>query len=276
MIFDTHAHYDDEAFDEDRGVLLGGMPEKGVDYIVDVGASMESCRKVLALTEEYPFIYGAVGVHPSETENLTEGDIQWLKEKAADSKVVAIGEIGLDYHWPTPDREIQKKWFERQLALARETDLPVIIHSRDAAKDTLDILKDWQGQKTKGVIHCFAYTKETAREYLDMDYYFGIGGVLTFKNARRLLEAAEYLPLERILLETDCPYLAPEPYRGRRNQSAYIDLVAERLAQIKGITKEKVLAQTLQNGLDFYSISKERKENTDGISGDAHGNGGNH
>lgn len=255
MIFDTHAHYDDEAFDEDREALLESMPENGVSYIVDVGASMESCRKVLALTEKYPFIYGAIGVHPSETENLTEEDMQWLKDKSANPKVAAIGEIGLDYYWPTPDKAIQKKWFERQLALAHEVNLPVIIHSRDAAKDTMDILKGWQNRKTKGVIHCFAYTKETAREYLDMDYYFGIGGVLTFKNARRLLEAAEYLPLERILLETDCPYLAPEPYRGKRNQSVYIDFVAEKLAQLKGITKEKVLAQTLRNGLDFYSIS---------------------
>lgn len=255
MIFDTHAHYDDEAFDEDREALLESMPKNGVSYIVDVGASMESCRKILALTEKYPFIYGAIGVHPSETENLTEEDMQWLKDKSANPKVAAIGEIGLDYYWPTPDKAIQKKWFERQLALAHEVNLPVIIHSRDAAKDTMDILKGWQNRKTKGVIHCFAYTKETAREYLDMDYYFGIGGVLTFKNARRLLEAAEYLPLERILLETDCPYLAPEPYRGKRNQSVYIDFVAEKLAQLKGITKEKVLAQTLRNGLDFYSIS---------------------
>lgn len=255
MIFDTHAHYDDEAFDEDRKALLESMPENGVGYIVDVGASMESCRKVIALTKEFPFIYGAIGVHPSETENLIEEDMQWLKAEAANPKVVAIGEIGLDYHWPEPDKAIQKKWFERQLALAHETKLPVIIHSRDAAKDTLDILKEWQKQKTKGVIHCFAYTKEIAREYLDMDYYFGIGGVLTFKNARRLLEVAEYLPLENILLETDCPYLAPKPYRGKRNQSAYIDFMAEKLAQIKGIAKEKVLVQTLQNGLDFYSIS---------------------
>ena len=259
MIFDTHAHYDDEAFDGDRETLLGGMPENGVGYIVNVGASMESCKKTLALTEAYPFIYGALGVHPSETEALTEGDMEWLKEKAVNPKVVAIGEIGLDYHWPTPDKAVQKKWFERQLALAGEVSLPVIIHSRDAAKDTLDILKGWQRQKTKGVIHCYAYTRETAREYLDMDYYFGIGGVLTFKNARRLIEAVEYLPLERILLETDCPYLAPEPYRGKRNQSAYIDFAAERLAQIKGITKEKVLAQTFRNGLDFYSINTAPK-----------------
>ncbi len=253
MIFDTHAHYDDEAFDQDREELLSGMHQKGVGYIVNVGASMESSQRTMALAAEYPFIYGAIGVHPSETENLTEEDMQWLKERSADPKVVAIGEIGLDYHWETPEKDIQKKWFERQLALAGETGLPVIIHSRDAARDTLDILKGWQKEKTKGVIHCFAYTKEMAREYLNMDYYFGIGGVLTFKNARRLLEAADYIPMERILLETDCPYLSPEPYRGKRNQSGHIELVAERLAELKKLTKEEVLAQTWQNALDFYS-----------------------
>ena len=264
MIFDTHAHYDDEVFDGDRQALLESMPEKGVGYIVDVGASMESCQRVLALAEKYSFVYGAIGIHPSETENLKEEDMQWLKEKAANPKVAAIGEIGLDYYWPEPDRAVQRKWFERQLLLAREVNLPVIVHSRDAAGDTLDILKGWEKDKTRGVIHCFSYTKETAREYLNMDYYFGIGGVLTFKNARKLLEAAEYIPLNRILLETDCPYLAPEPYRGKRNQSPYIDFVAERLAQIKKITKEEVLEKTLQNGLEFYGIDCGKEGDTDG------------
>ena len=180
--------------------------------------------------------------------------MQWLKEKAKQPKVVAIGEIGLDYYWPEPDKAIQKKWFIRQLSLATQTGLPVIIHSRDAAQDTLAILKDWQQDKTAGVIHCFSYTKEMAREYLAMDYYFGIGGVLTFKNGKKLVEAAEYIPMDRILLETDCPYLAPEPYRGKRNQSGYIDYVAQRLSEIKGITKEEVLAKAMQNAKDFYRI----------------------
>ena len=190
MIFDTHAHYDDEAFDADRESLLAGMAKQGVGYIVNVAAGIESARATLALTENYPFIYGAVGVHPQETENLREEDMQWLKEKAKQPKVVAIGEIGLDYYWPEPDKAIQKKWFIRQLSLATQTGLPVIIHSRDAAQDTLAILKDWQQDKTAGVIHCFSYTKEMAREYLAMDYYFGIGGVLTFKNGKKLVEAA--------------------------------------------------------------------------------------
>lgn len=254
MIFDTHAHYDDEAFDGDREDLLAGMAMQGVNYIVNVSSDMDSARKTLALTEKYPFIYGAIGVHPSETENLSQEDMLWLKNKAKEPKIAAIGEIGLDYYWPEPDKAIQKKWFIRQLSLATETNLPVIIHSRDAAWDTLTILKDWQDQKTAGVIHCFSYTKEIAREYLNMDYYFGIGGVLTFKNAKKLAEAAEYIPMNRILLETDCPYLAPDPYRGKRNQSGYIDFVAQRLSEIKKISKEEVLVQTMQNAKEFYQI----------------------
>lgn len=256
MIFDTHAHYDDDAFDADRNELLTDMKNRGVGYIVNVGASMDSTRKSLELAKKYSFVYTAIGVHPSETEGLTEEDMQWLKSRASDEKVVAIGEIGLDYHWKEPDPSIQKKWFERQLQLASEVKLPIIIHSRDAAKDTLETLKGWQKDLLRGVIHCFSYTKEIAREYLNMDYYFGIGGVLTFKNARKLIEAVEYIPMERILLETDCPYLAPEPYRGKRNQSAYIDFVAQKLSEIKKISKEEVLAQTEQNAKEFYGITE--------------------
>lgn len=252
MIFDTHAHYDDEVFDKDRDELLKSMNRDGVDFIVNVGASMDSTRKALELADKYPFLYAAVGIHPSETGELTREDIVWLKEKAAKPKVVAIGEIGLDYYWPDPDKAIQKKWFEEQLQLAGETRLPIIVHSRDAAQDTLKILKGWQKDLTKGVIHCFSYPKEIAREYLNMDYYFGIGGVLTFKNAKKLIEAVEYIPMNRILLETDCPYLAPEPYRGKRNQSTYLDLVAERLSEIKKISKEEICTQTMQNAKDFY------------------------
>lgn len=256
MIFDTHAHYDDEAFDQDREQLLKELHGKGVAFIVNIGASIDSTRKTLKLAEKYPFLYAAIGVHPSETGELTKEDILWLKEKACQPKVVAIGEIGLDYHWQEPDKEIQKKWFEEQLYLASEEKLPVVVHSRDAARDTLEILRSWQNSKTGGVIHCFSYGKEIAREYLDMDYYFGIGGVLTFKNARKLIEAVEYIPMERILLETDCPYLAPEPYRGKRNRSDYIDLVAEALSRIKKISKDEVLAQTMENAKKFYFGSR--------------------
>lgn len=256
MIFDTHAHYDDEAFDQDREQLLKELHGKEVAFIVNIGASIDSTRKTLKLAEKYPFLYAAIGVHPSETGELTKEDILWLKEKACQPKVVAIGEIGLDYHWQEPDKKIQKKWFEEQLYLASEEKLPVVVHSRDAARDTLEILRSWQNSKTGGVIHCFSYGKEIAREYLDMDYYFGIGGVLTFKNARKLIEAVEYIPMERILLETDCPYLAPEPYRGKRNRSDYIDLVAEALSRIKKISKDEVLAQTMENAKKFYFGSR--------------------
>lgn len=254
MIFDTHAHYDDEAFDDDREELLSHMRQKGIEYIVNVGSDIESIRKTLELTEQYPFVYGAAGVHPSETAKLTSKDMEWIRETAGREKIVAIGEIGLDYYWPEPDREVQKKWFKEQLRLAEETGLPVIIHSRDAAADTLEILKEWDAHKTKGVIHCFSYTWETAREYLDMDYYFGIGGVLTFKNAKKLKEAVMHIPMEKILLETDCPYLAPEPYRGKRNQSEYIFYVAEQLAELKKISREEVLEITRNNAKRFYEI----------------------
>lgn len=256
MIFDTHAHYDDEAFDEDRNELLKSMYSQGVDFIVNVGASMDSVKKTLALAKEYPFIYAAIGVHPSETEGLSEEDMYWIKSKAACEKVAAIGEIGLDYHWTKPDEAVQKRWFERQLQIAEEVKLPVIIHSRDAAKDTYEILKEWKQNLTRVVIHCFSYSREMAREYLNMDFYFGIGGVLTFKNAKKLIEVVEYIPMNRILLETDCPYLAPEPYRGKRNQSNYIDFVAQKLSQIKKISKEEVLAQTMKNAKEFYGIER--------------------
>ncbi len=260
MIFDTHAHYDDHAFDRDRDELLRGLSDSGTECIVNVGSSMESTRRTLELAEKYPFIYAAIGVHPSETEELVQEDMDFLREQVRREKVVAVGEIGLDYHWKEPEPAVQKKWFERQLSLASEVRLPVVIHSRDAAKDTLDILKGWQKDFTGGVLHCFSYSREMAEEYLNMGYYFGIGGVLTFKNARKLLEAVEIIPMKRILLETDCPYLAPEPYRGMRNQSSYLELVAQKLAQIKSITKKDVLEQTMRNARKFYGIIRQDGE----------------
>lgn len=257
MIFDTHAHYDDPAFDQDRDELLLGMKEQNVGLIVNVGASLSSCQKTLKLAESYPFLYGALGVHPSDTEHLTEKDMGWLKKKAAGKKIVAVGEIGLDYHYEEPCREVQKKWFIRQLQIAQELSLPVIIHSREAAADTMEILKEYG--KTRGVIHCYSYAKEQAEEYCSMGYYFGIGGVITFKNAKKLVEAVKIIPLDRLLLETDCPYLAPEPFRGKRNQSAYIDLVAQKLAELKGISKEQVIEATARNAMEFYGIDKKEE-----------------
>ena len=183
-IFDTHAHYDDKAFDEDREALLESLPSQGVARVVNIGASLASCRRTVELTEAYDYIYGAIGVHPSETGELDEEGFGQLREMCGAEKCVAIGEIGLDYYWKEPEREIQKKWFLRQLHLAKRTGLPVVIHSRDAARDTVDILEAEKGGETGGVIHCYSYTKETARRFLDMGFFFGIGGVLTFQNAR--------------------------------------------------------------------------------------------
>lgn len=255
-IFDTHAHYDDEAFDEDREVLLQELPKQGIAKVVNVGASLSSCKKTIELMETYDFIYGAIGVHPNETAELNEESFAWLKEQCQREKCVAVGEIGLDYYWDEPERLVQKEWFVRQLALARELCLPVIIHSRDAAKDTMDIMTAEKASEIGGVVHCFSYTKETAKIFLDMGFYIGIGGVLTFKNAKKLKEAVEYIPLDRIVLETDCPYLAPVPNRGKRNSSLNIPYVVAAMAEIKGITEEEVRQQAWKNAHDLYRLER--------------------
>ena len=256
MIIDSHAHYDDEAFEEDRDNLLQSMQSNGIEKIINVGANIKGSRASIALSEQYPFIYAAVGVHPSDTEELNEEKMAWLKEVSKKEKVVAIGEIGLDYYWPEPDHETQKKWFLRQLDLAREIKKPVIIHSREAAKDTVDLMTEAHAEEIGGVIHCYSYTKETAKTFLDMGFYFGIGGVLTFKNAKKLKEAVEYIPMDRIVFETDCPYLAPEPNRGKRNSSLNIPYVIATMAQIKGITEEEVRKAAWDNSLKLYRMDK--------------------
>ena len=254
MIFDTHVHYDDEAFDEDRDTLLCSLAENGIGAVVNIGASIQSTKNTLQLMKQYPFVYGAVGVHPSETGELNEQLMDWLKQVAGEEKVVAIGEIGLDYHWNEPEPEVQKRWFVRQLELAREARLPIVVHSRDAAKDTLDIIKGEHAGELGGVIHCFSYSLEIAKEYLNLGFYLGIGGVLTFSNARKLKEVVEYMPLERIVLETDCPYLAPVPNRGKRNSSLNLPYVVDAVSQIKGVAPEEVIAVTEQNAKKMYRI----------------------
>ncbi|MCM1143898.1 MAG: TatD family hydrolase [Blautia sp.] len=256
MIFESHAHYDDEAFDKDREELLASLPANGIDTVINVGASLESCKTTLELMDKYPFIYGAIGVHPSETGALKEEDFRWLQDCCKLEKVVAVGEIGLDYHWKEPEPPVQKRCFERQLGIAREVKLPVIIHSRDAAKDTLDMMKSLHAGEIGGVIHCFSYTKEIAKEYLGMGYYFGIGGVITFANAKKLKEAVAYIPIENILLETDCPYLAPEPNRGRRNSSLNLPHIARAIAEIKGIDYEQTLRVTHENAERLFRIAQ--------------------
>lgn len=253
MIFDTHAHYDDEAFDKDREKLLDSMQNRGIEYIVNVGASITSCKTTLGLTRRFPYVYGALGVHPDEVANITEEDFEWLKHAIYKPKIVAVGETGLDYHW-NDNREVQINWFEKQMALAREAGLPIIVHSREAAKDTLEVMKANKAEEIGGIVHCFSYEKEMAKEYIDMGFYLGIGGVITFKNARKLKEVVEYTPLENIVLETDCPYLAPEPNRGKRNSSLYIPYIVSKIAEIKDISPDEVVEKTSENAKKVYGI----------------------
>lgn len=257
MIFESHAHYDDAAFDEDRDKLLSELEENGIGCVVNVSSSLVSVRTTLSLAEKYPFIYAAVGVHPSDTGELNEENFGWLKEQCGKEKVLAVGEIGLDYYWDSVERDVQRKWFARQLTLANEVDLPVIIHSREAAKETVDIMKAEDSVKRRGVIHCFSYTKEMAGEFLDMGYMIGVGGVVTFQNAKKLRECVAYLPLKSILLETDSPYLAPVPYRGKRNCSLYLPYVVAEIAKIKGVSEEEVTAVTERNAKKLF-MGEER------------------
>lgn len=254
MIFDTHAHYNDEAFDEDRDELLKSLPENGVELVVNVGANLSSTEESIALAEQYGFIYAAAGVHPSDSGELTEDNFCLLESRTTHKKVVAIGEIGLDYYWDEPDRQIQKEWFARQIQLAKKCGLPIVVHSRDAAKDTLDILKAEKANEAGGIIHCFSYGTEMAREFLNLGLYLGIGGVLTFKNAKKLKEVVAYAPLDRIVLETDCPYMAPVPNRGKRNSSLNLPYVAEELSRIKGVEREEIERITFENGKKLYQI----------------------
>lgn len=255
MIFESHAHYDDEVFDEDRDALLSSFAEHGIGTVINIGASLSGSEATVKLAEQYPFFYGAVGVHPSEVEELNEDGLERLRTLCGHEKIVAVGEIGLDYHYPEPSAFLQKEWFSRQLTLAREVKLPVIIHSREAAKDTLDIMQAHYAGEIGGVVHCFSYTKEMAKKYLNMDYYFGIGGVITFKNAKKLKEAVEYIPMEKLLLETDSPYLSPEPHRGERNSSLNLPYVAKEIATIKGLSYEEVVERTEENARRLFGIS---------------------
>lgn len=254
MIFDTHAHYDDSVFDADRDELLRRMAGNGIGTIVNIGANIKTSAATVALTERYPFLYGAVGVHPSETDALTERDMEQLGSHCAHPKIVAVGEIGLDYHYPDTNRELQQRWFVRQLALAREVQLPVVIHSRDAANDTIQIMKEQHCEEIGGVVHCFSYSKELALQYVDMGFYIGVGGVITFSNAKKLVEAVRAVPLERIVLETDAPYLSPAPERGSRNHSGKLWLVAEKLAELKGVTVQELIRITEENARRLYRM----------------------
>ena len=256
MIFETHAHYDDESFNDDREALIRSLPEKGIGRIINVGASIETTKTTLELAAKYDYIYAAVGVHPEDIESLTPEDMQWLADLTHRDKVVAIGEIGLDYYYDEPGRDLQKKWFARQLQVAAETQMPVIIHSRDAAKDTLDIMNEHCAWQNGGVIHCFSYSPEIAKIYLDKGFYLGIGGVVTFKNSKKLKEVVEMMPLSQMVLETDSPYLTPVPHRGKRNDSGYLTHVVDEIAALKSCDREEIIRITRENAHKLYRIGQ--------------------
>ncbi len=254
-IFDTHAHYDDEQFDADRDALLSAMPEAGVGLIVDPGCDLETSRKAVALAQAYPHVYAAVGYHPENCAPFVPEDIETLRALAAHPKVVAIGEIGLDYHWAeNPPKEHQQEVLRRQLALAVELELPVIIHDRDAHADCFAIVREFPA--LRGVFHCYSGSVEMARELWKLGWYVGFDGPLTYKNARKTVEVALEAPPERILIETDSPYLAPVPLRGTRNDSRNLVHVAEKLAELRGMTAEEVIALTAENGRRLFGIKK--------------------
>lgn len=253
MLFDTHAHYDDKQFDPDREELLKSMEAEGVGLIVNAASTVDSWEKIRLLTEQYPLLYGSAGVHPDEVGALDEKKFRRMEEMLDLEKIVAVGEIGLDYYWDKESHGIQKEWFVRQLELARRKDMPVMIHSREAAADTFDIMQK-HADGMKAVIHCYSYSVEMAREYVKMGCYIGVGGVVTFKNAKKLKQVVEEIPLESIVLETDCPYLAPVPFRGKRNCSRYLSYVAETVAGIKGVSVEEVEQQTERNGRRLYNL----------------------
>ena len=257
MIFDTHAHYDDEAFDDDREKLLERMQNRGVEYIVNVGANIASCKTTIGLTRRFPYVYGALGIHPDEVSELTEDDYNWLERSINKPKIVAVGEIGLDYHW-NDNKEMQIAAFERQMNMARKAELPIVVHSRDAAQDTYEVMKSNKAHEIGGVVHCFSYAKEMAEKFLDMGFYLGIGGVITFNNAKKLREVVKYMPMEKMVIETDCPYLTPEPNRGKRNDSFYLPYVVNKIAEIKELSPSEVIDITSENAKDLYGIGRKR------------------
>ena len=250
MYFESHAHYDDERFDDDRDELLASFPAEGIETVVNSSSDIASSRASIALAEKYPFFYASVGVHPHEVSKMREEDIDTLRELSKHPKVVAIGEIGLDFYYDLSPRDDQRYWFKRQLALAEELDMPVIIHSRDASQECFDIIS--ASNVRRGVIHCYSGSAPMAQDYADMGFYIGIGGSLTFKNNKKTVEVVEKLPLEKILIETDSPYLAPVPYRGRRNDSHLLKYVVEKISEIKNVPEIDICNITKNNAIELF------------------------
>lgn len=254
MLFDSHAHLDDSRFDEDRDAVIKRAKEKGVQYILNPGADLNTSINAVSLAEEYDMIYAAVGVHPHDVKDMDEATLGIIKSFTSKEKVVAIGEIGLDFHYDHSPREDQRKWFRRQIELAKEVKLPIIVHDREAHGEVFDILKEYKAGEFGCVMHCYSSSLELAREYVKRGIYISLAGPVTFKNAAKTYEVAKEIPLEWLLVETDCPYLAPIPYRGKRNEPAYVRQVAEKIAEAKGISFEKVAQQTNENARRLFNI----------------------
>lgn len=254
MLFDSHAHYNSEQFSEDLDEVLGKMKENGVGYIMNACSDISEFDDIKNLIEKYDFLYGAAGVHPHEVGNMTDADLEKIAEFSKHPKIKAIGEIGLDYYYDNSPRDAQKYWFARQLDLAVDLNLPIIIHDRDAHKDTMDILKDHNAKAVGGAFHCYTGSVEMAKEVLDMGLYIAFGGSITFKNAQKPIEVAKYVPIESIIIETDCPYLTPVPFRGKRNSSLYVHLVAEKIAEVKGMEVSEVIKHTTENAKKCFRI----------------------
>lgn len=254
MLFDSHAHLDDGRFDKDRDRLIASFKEDGVAYMLNPGADLNTSIRAVNLAEKYPMIYAAVGVHPHEVKDMDEDTLEIIKALSKKEKVVAIGEIGLDFYYDHSPRDQQRKWFRRQIELAKEVNLPMIIHDRDAHEETFNILKEYRAGDLGCVMHCYAGSVEMAREYIKMGVYISLAGPVTFNNARRAYEVAREIPLDWLLIETDSPYLTPVPYRGKRNQPSYVRFVAEKIAEAKGLSFEEVAQQTTENAKKLFGI----------------------
>ncbi len=250
-IFDTHAHYDDFKFEEDRNTVLSELPENGVEYVINCGCDLKSCKKSIEICKDFDYFYCALGIHPSEINENCEAEFEEIQKLCSFEKCVAVGEIGLDYHYDFVPREKQLYFFEKQLQFAKQIDLPVIVHDREAHEDTLTLLKKY---KPRGVLHCFSGSVEIAKEIIKLGMYIGLGGAVTFKNARKPLEVAEHLPEDRLLLETDCPYMAPVPHRGKRCTSDMIALTAEKIAEVRNTDVQQLIDKTKQNAFELFKI----------------------
>ena len=254
MVFDSHAHLDHRRFDPDREEIFLSLQESGVGYVMNIGCDLTSSMKSVRLAEQYPFVYAAVGSHPDDAANFTEATLTMYRQLAQNPRVKAIGEIGLDYYYDDNPPSVQKACFEKQMALAAELDLPVIVHDRDAHGDVLDIVRRYP--TVRGVFHCYSGSAEMAREVVKLGWYLGFTGVVTFKNARRAVEAVQAVPMDRLLAETDCPYMAPEPHRGKRNDSRLVPLVVETMARLRGVSFEEMTRITTENAKRLFRITE--------------------